>query len=326
MAPLSNRAVGWAANHKQVTIANSVLVSAATITVGLRFIARIRLKNKLGWDEFFVVLSLATYWAHVATNFEAALDGTLDIDFKTMSMDKISESLKLTFVNIFIMSFTITFARLSIIFLYNRIFGVYSGFRKMLWLNGFLSVSWLLTAIFLNCFRCRPMKAAWNPTIKGACLELETLFLYTEIINCLLDLALVLLPGVKISKLQLSIRDKIGLCIVFFAGSFVCVTSIMRIVFAYGYFATNPNLSEFWLSLQLAFAIICANLPTLRSYLPKRAPSASTLRRYMASWKTYNGSSHDLNDEMQQKGKILGHSVDAESRGGSSSGSVKVER
>lgn len=118
------------------------------------------------------------------------------------------------------MSCPITAARLSIIFLYYRIFGVYTTFRKAVWANGALTVAWLIMITFLNTFRCKPISAAWDPLLqKTACLDLEVLFLWTESINCALDCALVLLPIFKIPALQLSLRDKIALSFVFLTGS-----------------------------------------------------------------------------------------------------------
>jgi hypothetical protein len=181
------------------------------------------------------------------------------------------------------MSIVITFSRLSIIFLYYRIFGIYEGFRRALWIMGALTMGWVITIIFLNIFRCRPIAFAYNLLLKGKCLNQTILFVVTESINCALDLALVLLPLRRISFLQLSIRDRIGLYFVFLTGGFVCITSVLRIVFTYN---IDNVQSAFWLTLQLAFAVICSCLPTLRTYLPKHIPSSNALKSYLRSLKS----------------------------------------
>ncbi|KAF2106987.1 hypothetical protein BDV96DRAFT_654080 [Lophiotrema nucula] len=270
----------------------AILLAAATIAVALRFWARKKLK--MGWkaDDWFALTAWFLLTVYISTLFYSF---NHDIDVSNLEMMTISEIitiLKLTYFSIYMMSVVITLARLSIIFLYYRIFGVYDNFRRALWVMGGLTIAWVVMIIFLNTFRCKPVALAYNPLLKGKCLNMTTLFFATESINCALDLALVLLPLWRIPFLHLSLRDRIGLCLVFLTGSFVCITSILRIVFTYN---MDTVQSAFWLTLQLSFAVICSCLPTLRTYLPKHIPKPSTITSYFRSSvfrKTGDPSSH----------------------------------
>jgi hypothetical protein len=204
-------------------------------------------------------------------------------------MSKIIKLLKITFVNIYLMSIITTLSRLSIIFLYNRIFGVYDGFRRALWIMGAFTISWLITIVLLNTFRCKPIASAYNPLLKGKCLNMTTLFVAMESLNCALDLALVLLPLWRISFMNLCIRDRIGLGLVFLTGGFVCITCILRIVFTYNVDTTK---TAFWLTLQLSFAVICSCLPTLRAYLPKRIPMPRSIKSQLLSVHVKSSAGH----------------------------------
>jgi hypothetical protein len=63
--------------------------------------------------------------------------------------------------------------RLSVIFLYHRIFGVYRGFTGVLWLNGTCTILWVLCGLLLCTFRCKPVSAFWDPTGRTVKMLLE---------------------------------------------------------------------------------------------------------------------------------------------------------
>ena len=128
----------------------------------------------------------------------------------------------MSFVGIFLMSTILTLARFSVLLLYYRLFGIYSNFRTALIIVGLASIAWMLTVWFVTIFRCNPISAAWNIFLvaegQAHCLTQETIFLITETINAILDISLVCLPISKIQNIQLPLRDKIGLGLVFITG------------------------------------------------------------------------------------------------------------
>ncbi|KAF2730606.1 hypothetical protein EJ04DRAFT_579710 [Polyplosphaeria fusca] len=277
-----------------------ILLVIATGAVALRFHAR--KMSKLGWwtDDWLSLVALVFLAGYMSTYFWTEAHHLSGSDIAKMSIPQTIEILKITFADIYLMSVTITFSRLSIIFLYNRIFGVYDRFRVALWIMGALTMGWVITIIILNTFRCKPIALAYNPLLKGQCLNMTTLFVATESLNCALDLVLVLLPLWRISFLHLSIGDRIGLGFVFLTGGFVCITSILRIVFTYN---INTSASGFWLTLQLSFAVICACLPTLRRYLPKHISTPSAVKSYLFSLKLGKTGADGSNDHLKDSRK-----------------------
>jgi hypothetical protein len=125
----------------------------------------------------------------------------------------------MTFAGIFLMSTILTFCRMSVIFLYNRLFGVYPGFRRILIGYGVISLLWPIVIWFAAIFRCSPVSGSWDLTTNPKCaFDLETLFVSMESLNAVLDIFLVILPISKIKILHLPLREKIGLAIVFLMG------------------------------------------------------------------------------------------------------------
>jgi hypothetical protein len=127
--------------------------------------------------------------------------------------------LQVVFADVYLFCFTITAARLSLVFLYQRIFGIYRWLHRMLWVIGILSVAWLINSSLLIAFRCKPTSAFWDPLKQNTCLNINTIFVATESINCGLDLALVLLPLTRIRQLHLSLKERVALGAVFLTGA-----------------------------------------------------------------------------------------------------------
>lgn len=82
-----------------------------------------------------------------------------------------------------------------------------------------LSIVWLIIVIFTVAFQCRPVAAVVNAAIEGECLDAQFGLLLTEVINLVLDLALVLLPIKTIWSLHLPLRERMGVVLIFLTGS-----------------------------------------------------------------------------------------------------------
>jgi hypothetical protein len=137
-----------------------------------------------------------------------------------------------------LMAFTMTLARFSVVFMYYRLFSVDRRFAISLKSVGALSLAWFFAVACLSVFTCDPVQKQWDPRLEGTCMNLQTIFVVTESVNCTLDLMLVCLPIFLIQTLTIATREKIGLCLIFLCGGFVCIASIVRIINLYN--PTDP--------------------------------------------------------------------------------------
>lgn len=123
------------------------------------------------------------------------------------------------YVNTYLAVLTISAAKLSVLALYYRLFSVHAGFRRAVMVAGIVSLVWLLGTLILSIWKCVPIQAAWNPFIANAkCYNIQRVFLITETINCVTDLAIVCLPVGMVRQLQLPLRHKVALSLVFLVG------------------------------------------------------------------------------------------------------------
>jgi hypothetical protein len=81
------------------------------------------------------------------------------------------------------------------------------------------AASW---GIFGSIFLCKPVRAYWDITVSGNCLDAEDHFLSSSIIGIVLDWVIWLLPMPVVARLRLPLRQKLGLVIVFGLG-ILCV-------------------------------------------------------------------------------------------------------
>jgi hypothetical protein len=88
-------------------------------------------------------------------------------------------------------------------------------FHTVLWINVFLYT----ISTFLELFLCTPRAKAWDKTIiEGHCLNTIDIFVITGAINAGSDLILVIMPQIIIWKLNMSIRKKWAVSVVFLVG------------------------------------------------------------------------------------------------------------
>ena len=104
--------------------------------------------------------------------------------------------------------------KLSVLFLYRRIFGVNQTFRKITDSLIVLVVIWGLTFLFLESFICVSAGAS-----SLSCVGQEWTLLWFAITEVMGDIVILSLPYPRIRRLQMSRRDKIGLTGIFALGT-----------------------------------------------------------------------------------------------------------
>lgn len=108
--------------------------------------------------------------------------------------------------------------RFSLLFLYNRVFAVDRRFHIAVRLVGVVNAFWYVGCTVALCLRCVPPRKIWDPLIKGQCINAVAFVLAAEIPDSLLDFTLIILPIGALRALQMSLRHKIDLALVFVLG------------------------------------------------------------------------------------------------------------
>ncbi|KAJ8065330.1 hypothetical protein OCU04_006020 [Sclerotinia nivalis] len=175
---------------------------------------------------------------------------------------------------------SLTFAKLSVVLLYRRIFRG-DLFNRICW--GLISIigCWGISFFFATVFECFPVHDVWS-TLYGqprSCYDYLPMFFATAISNFIIDVMILATPLPIIWKLQMPVQQKVAVSGIFLLGAFVCGISIARIYFfvqaSHGFdnnYDVTYNLAPtiYWTQLESAIAVISACLPTLRPFFASR--------------------------------------------------------
>ncbi|KAI4284402.1 MAG: hypothetical protein L6R38_001455 [Xanthoria sp. 2 TBL-2021] len=219
--PLSETEIQYQLKHVEdnrvndIVVSNSVCIGLAAIAVLLRFAARRLSKAKVGADDYMVTAALV--WA-----IGQITAGLLTIHFGgAKHAITLTEPVKFAKAVITVELFyciAIASVKWSCLLLYRRLFPT-RGFQNILWAVAvFIG---LYTAIqgFLVVFQCKPIKAAWDTSIKAECINLSAMSIVTASLNVATDIVTLTLPLPLIWRLQLPRAQRLQVCGIFLLGS-----------------------------------------------------------------------------------------------------------
>ncbi|MCJ1405824.1 hypothetical protein MMC11_009054, partial [Xylographa trunciseda] len=172
---------------------------------------------------------------------------------------------------------TLFLVKLSILLQYQRIFvpqrrnnkGMFIGIHVVLGSNALF----YFIIFFCPILQCIPREMIWNKLITdGVCnINNNVAVTTTGFFNVISDFAILFLPLSPILKLHLPLNKKLGLAAVFGLGLFVCIISIVRLVYTF-IAVTTPDqtyaLYPMVISaiVEVAIGIVCGCLPVLPKF------------------------------------------------------------
>ncbi|KAK7993561.1 Mitochondrial chaperone BCS1 [Apiospora arundinis] len=294
----------------------TVLVGVACLAVGLRLYTRFGILRNAGLDEYFIgaslIVSLIWYFSHVCATlhgFGRPMD-TIEPNARRML-------LKAVWLGPAAWGLSSALCKLSIVWQYRRVFPTPGATRLCNYLMGILVVYGLFS-LFGAVFRCWPVSSMWDLPLAGVspestarCMDLGIFHYVSSGVNIFMDLVIFALPVPLIRRLQISVRQKWALMLVFCFGGFVIIASVIRLIVIKQYVtATDPSkpvvLVALWSGIEINISITCACLATLRPLFsrlfPRLLPSAySGKSSPSAATKSPGGSMKKTKQQQQQQ-------------------------
>ncbi|KLJ11087.1 hypothetical protein EMPG_13607 [Blastomyces silverae] len=257
---------GW-----DLWIVSTTMVIVAGLFVCARLVGRY-IRGGFQIDDYMITAALISSIILSITENMAVAHGYGRHAFDLTKEEKIL-ALKWFFAAQVFYKIVITLAKMSIPFLYMRIFYIE---RYMRWacisLNIFIGAHGI-AFVLATIWQCDPMAGFWDKSIPGfQCVNNHPFWLSFSVINISTDVVMLVLPVQEVLRLKRRRREKFGLVLVFSLGAFVCITSIVRATTLASSsipkdvtWAAIP--ATVWSVVECNTGIICACLPMIRQPL-----------------------------------------------------------
>ncbi|KAF8858845.1 hypothetical protein BDZ45DRAFT_387540 [Acephala macrosclerotiorum] len=245
--------------------------------IALRFITRMYITKELWWDDWAILL--VAVFMIPSTIFPIYLSyhgfGTHIYDVPPENIPKMA---KLFYIDSIFYVLLQNIPKFSILLLYLRIFPTLR-FRMILYIALTWQASHTLAFLFAVTFQCIPISSYWDPSITDKrCVNLPVLAYMGAGFSIFEDIVIMLLPIYELKSLNLGLRKRIAVILIFAFGSFACVTSMIRLKFVIGYGTSiDPSWANvdivIWSEIETYTAAICACLMCIRPLILKYIPS-----------------------------------------------------
>ncbi|KAJ4368604.1 hypothetical protein N0V86_009511 [Didymella sp. IMI 355093] len=295
-------------------------VTISSLFIALRIYTRYYIIRSLGWDDYMMVINLATFIAFIATTSIGVSFGVgkTTEDIVRLGLDN-SKAIYWEAIGqgICIMGIAVSKAAIALFLL--RIV-VRKWHIALLWsvMISTLIFSTITTALLF--LQCKPVSFLWDPTIPGGhCpINFTDVGLSMGAWSASMDFILAILPWPVVMGLNMKRKEKItiacGLSLGVFAGCCSVVRTVeLRTLASKANYVHDTAPMLLWSSSEICLTIICACIPVLRPLYVKLAYGSRG-----DSSSASGGRSYPLNDYSHSKkgsvGRAFGHKGSTGSR------------
>ncbi|KAK9621539.1 hypothetical protein V6Z98_006253 [Aspergillus fumigatus] len=225
-----------------------------------------------GWEDFCCVLAWLGLLAYVVITFEADKYGN-GIHIWEVDESDLRRYSKWANTSQIVYGPLIFITKLSILLLYLRVFApsfrskTFFCIHALIWLN----FGFYFADTIVKIFECSPRAKIWDKTLKGHCININIPIIVTSSINVASDFLILVLPIVSVWRLQMRNSKKLGTSMIFAAGIFACMCSIMRLVVSVQNRTVEDKTYDWfpeflWTSAEVTSGIIASCMPALPTF------------------------------------------------------------
>ncbi|KAK4169800.1 hypothetical protein QBC43DRAFT_250539 [Cladorrhinum sp. PSN259] len=254
--------------HAEGFLVTVIFIPVCILAVAVRFISTVRSGKNIGvenWCAFVGLISFLVYASSFLTVLIIMNGRNVFHPGGDIPLDKVKTMYKIGYVMMPQSTINQVFTKLSVLFLYRRIFYINRTFVKWVYSVGAVLVAWGIVTIFIGLFVCKPVAAAYDPTIKGECLDSQAL-LAAGVVNSSIDFVMVGMAVWMVVGLKLPTGTKLRIGILFALGGLSGVIGIVKVASAYGTVGNSPR-NGTWYIAEQATSILCSCAPIYRNLL-----------------------------------------------------------
>ena len=202
-----------------MSVAYLVLFCFEAVFFLLRVLCRALKLSSWVWDDLLITMAFA---GSVAMIVGRVLQGNLGMgrDIWTLTPDEITQFIKVFYVFGVIYAFTLGLIRMSICFLYLRLFPD-EKVRRLVWATQIFNALVIVLSFIIYLLHCRPLSyywTRWDGEHQGTCFNFSDMAYAHAGINISLDIWMLALPFWQIMKTEMSPRKKLQALVMFGCG------------------------------------------------------------------------------------------------------------
>lgn len=247
----------------------ATVYTVVCVLIALRLVSKIWVSRTMGTDDWMIISALVILFISVFFTIKMAKMGFGKHVWDLQDGD-LMHILEYFYIaeNAYVVA--ITLAKISILFLYLRLFEHHPSFRLAAHITIFSTAVATLVLSFITIFSCYPVAYFWDRDIKGGrCLNIQNVAYAVGALSIVEDLVIVALPFPVLFRLQMSTSKKVGIGVMFVLGGLGCIVSMIRLKSLMHFSnSVDPSWDNVpvvtWTVIELCAAMICASLPALR--------------------------------------------------------------
>ncbi|PKS07321.1 hypothetical protein jhhlp_005923 [Lomentospora prolificans] len=252
-------------------------LTVVTIVTGMRIWTRKVIIDKLGMDDWAAMITLVIIWVEGIAIAQTTRYGLGKHIWAIQPPTLLMEYWKWFWITLVFYAAGLFGAKMTLLLQYYRILAVHR--MRIVYIAALVVIGcWAFAQVLIMLLICRPIQGLWDKTVEAECMPNAPQIYVNAAGNIITDIAIFLLPMPTIKHLNLKKSQKIMLFGIFSLGFFTVAISVIRIKFlnignSEGGDVTWQHVeSSGWSLGELASALTCASLPTLRPFISKYFP------------------------------------------------------
>ncbi|ROW03068.1 hypothetical protein VMCG_05745 [Cytospora schulzeri] len=285
-----------------LVVLSIVFTALSTIAVLSRTLIRVLLIRSPSYDDYSILVALIFTIGYMGeilvgkanhVGFPASM---LTVE-NMVNLLKDALAIEVTYYMI------LGFIKISILFMYLR-FAVSEIFRYLCYGTIFFQLGFTVICVCVTLAQCLPMRKQWDvtKTVQGSCINSTAFFYTTAGINIITDIWVIVLPIRTLRGINRPLKEKIALTVIFGAGLFATLMSVVRLRSIHTYTLTSDPFRDaiqvnVWSVIEVNVAILCASVPALKPiFRPHRLRELRRKNQYKYRGRedsSYGGYSHE---------------------------------
>ncbi|KAL3481552.1 hypothetical protein BJX99DRAFT_253476 [Aspergillus californicus] len=264
----------------------------ACIAVMFRFHVRIFVKKSLWVDDFAALFSALMGMAYAGLAVAQTRWG-LGLHMDYFPPENNVPFSQMQYAGGPIYTLALLGFKISLLASYLRIGGFVHSYRMVIYAAIAACVCNQIIFTFVLSFGCNPVAKQWDPSIAGSCINTVSSYYGLAGTSLVFDVIIIALPLPILARLQLKLRQKVMLGVLFGLGFFVTIIQIIRI-FTISNLATYTDSEPIiiWSTVETSLGVMISCVPTYGPYFRALAVNISSYRRRatQATGQTYDRS------------------------------------